>query len=137
MDEPPASWDQQDDETTKKFSCLNVNAMEFVPSFGANTFSSFSSKAVHIPTPTIPKTPPTTPVVHRQNNENDNQNQISQPILTSQSVDINQKLTATTTPITTNNNKEVTAVVNDHQQDEQQQIDDDIRNEFVDDDNCK
>jgi hypothetical protein len=78
MDEPPASWDQQEEEnpsissTTTKLASLNVNAIEFIPSFGSGF--SFGSKASSVPTPSIPKTPPSTPVVVRHTNENgDNQ----------------------------------------------------------------
>ncbi len=73
MSEPPASWDQQEEEnpsissTIKNFSGLNVNAVEFVPSFGCKTSN--------VLTPTIPKTPPSTPVIVRHTNENEN-NQI-------------------------------------------------------------
>lgn len=88
MDEPPANWDQQEEETipvsstTFKLSGLNVNAIEFVPTFG--TGLSFGSKAANVPTVPIPKTPPSTPVVVRHTNENEgNQNQ-SIPINTTQ-----------------------------------------------------
>lgn len=76
MNEPPASWDQQDDEknasvnkVTSSLSTLNVNAIEFVPSFGP-AFSS-SSNTPSVPTPSVPKTPPSTPVVHRNTSENE------------------------------------------------------------------
>lgn len=74
MDDPPASWDQQDEDSnsirqaTNKLTSLNVNAVEFVPTF------SFSPKtAAPAPTSTMnvippvnqPKTPPSTPVVQR------------------------------------------------------------------------
>jgi hypothetical protein len=65
MDEPPASWDQQEEENssiTSKLASLNVNAITFVPSFG--------SKSSNDPTSSIPKTPPSTPVVTRHINEN-------------------------------------------------------------------
>jgi len=64
MDEPPASWDQQEEENssiTSKLASLNVNAITFVPSFGSKSSNS------------IPKTPPSTPVVTRHINENLNQ----------------------------------------------------------------
>jgi hypothetical protein len=70
MSEPPASWDQQEEEnvsissTTTKFGNLNVNAFEFVPSFGPKT--------TNVPTPVVPKTPPSTPVIVRHTNENEN-----------------------------------------------------------------
>ncbi|CAF4072081.1 unnamed protein product [Rotaria sordida] len=73
MDEPPANWDQQDEEnpsvssTTTKFANLNVNAIEFIPSFGTG-FSS-GSKARGVPTSPLPKTPPSTPVVTRHTHE--------------------------------------------------------------------
>ncbi|CAF1396771.1 unnamed protein product [Rotaria sordida] len=73
MDEPPANWDQQDEEnpsvssTTTKFANLNVNAIEFIPSFGTG-FSS-GSKATGVPTSPLPKTPPSTPVVTRHTHE--------------------------------------------------------------------
>jgi len=69
MDDPPASWDQQEEEnpsessTITKFGALNINAVEFVPSFGL--------KAPNASTPSIPKTPPSTPVVVRHTNENE------------------------------------------------------------------
>lgn len=77
MDEPPANWDQQEEEnpsislTTTKLSGLNVNAIEFVPSFGSGF--SFGSKTTSVPTPSIPKTPPSTPIVIRHTNENEGQ----------------------------------------------------------------
>ena len=69
MNEPPTSWDLEEEEnssmhaTTTKFSAFNINAAEFVPSFG--------SKATSVPTPAIPKTPPSTPVAARHTNENE------------------------------------------------------------------
>ncbi|CAF2619762.1 unnamed protein product [Rotaria sp. Silwood2] len=81
MDEPPANWDQQDEENpsvssaTTTFSGLNVNAVEFIPSFGPGF--SFGSKAPNVPTSSLPKTPPSTPVVNRHTNETEgNQTQI-------------------------------------------------------------
>lgn len=75
MDDPPASWDQQDEDSirqaTSKLTALNVNAIEFVPTF------SFSPKPAPAPPATTmmnvipsvnqPKTPPSTPVVQRTN----------------------------------------------------------------------
>lgn len=75
MDEPPANWDQQDDEnpsissTTTKLSGLNVNAVEFIPSFG--TGFALPSKPANLSAPLLPKTPPSTPVVNRHTNENE------------------------------------------------------------------
>ncbi len=46
--EPPASWDQQEEDNlwiTRKFAGLNIDAIEFLPSFG--------SKSTNIPTPPI------------------------------------------------------------------------------------
>lgn len=91
MDDPPANWDQQDDESnalrqaTSKFTALNVNAMEFVPTFSfgpkttpaAPTATSTATVSVPTTTPVVasslhvhdsvnpPKTPPSTPVVPR------------------------------------------------------------------------
>jgi hypothetical protein len=67
--EPPASWDQQEEDNssiTSKLANLNDNAISFVPSFG--------SQSTNIPTPSIPKTPPSTPVVIRHINENETEN---------------------------------------------------------------
>ena len=71
MAEPPSNWDQQDEDTSSLASAtsklglglglLNVNAHEFVPSFGAG-FSA-APKPSAMPTPAMPKTPPSTPVV--------------------------------------------------------------------------
>jgi len=77
MDEPPASWDQQEEEeenssvlsTTAKLANLNVDAMEFVPSFGSGF--SFASKTSSVLTPPVPKTPPSTPVIVRHTHENE------------------------------------------------------------------
>jgi len=75
MAEPPASWEQQEDEnstlstTTTKLGGLNVNAMEFVPTFGSGF--SFAPKVPTVPQPTIPKTPPSTPVVNQQTTEDE------------------------------------------------------------------
>jgi hypothetical protein len=75
MDEPPANWDQQEEENpsvisaTTQLGRLNVNANEFVPTFGSG--SSFGSKATSTSTPPIPSTPPSTPTVVRHINENE------------------------------------------------------------------
>ena len=71
MAEPPTSWDQQDEDTSSLASAtsklglglgrLNVNAHEFVPSFGAGV--SAAPKPSPMPAPAVPKTPPSTPVV--------------------------------------------------------------------------
>jgi len=70
MNEPPANWDQQDEEnpsslssTTTKLANLNVNAYEFVPSFGLKTTTVQASSE--------PKTPPSTPVIARHTNEHE------------------------------------------------------------------
>lgn len=69
MAEPPANWDQQDDDQStvssaaNKLSALNVNATEFVPNFGGGF--SFTPKSPAAPQTTAPKTPPSTPVVPR------------------------------------------------------------------------
>jgi hypothetical protein len=114
MDEPPASWDQQEEEnpsissTTTKFVGLNINATEFVPSFGSG-FSS-GSKAPSASTPPIPKTPPSTPVIVRHTNENE-ANQTEKLFLNKNQIELN----------------------------DQQQMEEDLptkeENEFLDDDN--
>jgi hypothetical protein len=69
MNEPPTSWDQQEENVSlsTKLANLNVNANEFVPVFG--------SKTTTIPTSSVPKTPPSTPIIVRHTNQNDD-NQI-------------------------------------------------------------
>jgi len=75
MAEPPASWDQQEEEnstlpsTTSSFGRLNVNAVEFVPSFGSGFL--FAPQAPTISQPAVPKTPPSTPVVPRSTTEDE------------------------------------------------------------------
>jgi hypothetical protein len=70
MSEPPACWDQQEEEsasissTTIQFGGLNMNALEFIPSFGP--------KATNVSIPAVPKTPPSTPVIPRHTNKNEN-----------------------------------------------------------------
>ncbi|CAF1046768.1 unnamed protein product [Adineta steineri] len=75
MAEPPASWDQNDDENSalaaalNKFGKLNVNATEFVPNFGP-AFSMAPKAPVAAPQPVVvPKTPPPTPVIPRSTTE--------------------------------------------------------------------
>jgi len=76
MAEPPANWDQADDDnptvaaSTFNLGKLNVNAMEFVPSFGPGPSS--APKAPINPQPKLPKTPPSTPVVPRNTTTDDN-----------------------------------------------------------------
>jgi len=85
MDEPPASWDQQEEDNssiTSKLANLNVNANEFVPSFG--------SKSTNVPTPPIPKTPPSTPVIVRHTNEN-GANQTEKLTLTTNQMELNDQ----------------------------------------------
>jgi hypothetical protein len=82
MAEPPASWDQQDDEnstlssTTSKLGRLNVNAMEFVPTFGSGF--SLAPKVPTVPQATLPKIPASTPVVPQNTTENENENEKKQ-----------------------------------------------------------
>ena len=100
MAEPPASWDQQEDEnsalssTTTKLGGLNVNAMEFVPSFGSGF--SFAPKAPTVLQPTIPKTPPSTPVITR--NTTENEKKPTEPVIKTNEVNVQQQVKE---PITT------------------------------------
>jgi hypothetical protein len=86
MDEPPASWDQQEEENpsllsaTARLANLNVNATEFVPSFGSGF--SFGSKSASAPTPSLPKTPPSTPVIVRLTHDNENKQSETVPSTT-------------------------------------------------------
>jgi len=95
MAEPPASWDQQDDEnstlssTTTKLGGLNVDAVEFIPSFGGSGFS-FASKAPTIPQQTVPKTPPSTPVISRNTNENENKQ--TEPVIKPNELNVQQQI---------------------------------------------
>lgn len=70
MNEPPINWDQQEEDNSSlstKLANLNVNATEFVPSFGFKT--------ANIATSSTPKTPPSTPIIFRHTDQNDD-NQI-------------------------------------------------------------
>jgi len=75
MAEPPADWDQQEDDSStlsaaaSSLGRLNVNAMEFVPSFGSGF--SMAPKAPTIPQTVVPKTPPSTPVITRNTTEDE------------------------------------------------------------------
>lgn len=103
MAEPPANWDQQDDDhptiasTTNRLGGLNVNAMEFVPSFGSGFSFAPKSQPSTVPQPTVPKTPPSTPVVPRMTTEENNKQQ-SQP--TVQTMEVNNE-PAPKEPLTT------------------------------------
>ena len=85
MAEPPASWDQQEDDQStvssaaNKLSALNVNAMEFVPNFGGGF--SFTPKPPAAPQPTAPKTPPSTPVIPRATIEDEKKQQQPEPTI--------------------------------------------------------
>ena len=122
MDEPPASWDQQDDEintsvstAASTLSTLNVNASEFVPSFGSGL--SLSSKVPHIPTPPVPKTPPSTPVVHRNaTNENDSKIQVAQSTIDTTPINLSTKTVSDT--IVSNESEHNEQVVEDESPDE-------------------
>jgi hypothetical protein len=100
MAEPPASWEQQDDDnttlssTTFKLGGLNVNATEFVPTFGSGF--SLAPKAPIVSQPTAPKTPPSTPVVPRHTT--DEENKQTEPIIKADEVNIEQQVKE---PITT------------------------------------
>ena len=65
MTEPPASWDQLDEENlsfssaTAKLSGLNVNAVEFVPSGGSGF--SFVSQPSTVSQPIVSDTSPSIP----------------------------------------------------------------------------
>ena len=100
MAEPPASWDQQDDDSStlpslaSKLGGLNVNAMEFVPSFGF--------KPTPAPQPTVPKTPPSTPVVSQHATTTatttEDKNKQAEPIVKTDELNIQQQVK---TPVTT------------------------------------
>jgi len=102
MAEPPASWDQQDDEnstlpsTTTKLGRLNVNATEFVPTFGSGF--SLAPKAPTVPQPTLPKTPPSTPVVPQNTTENENEKKQTEPVIKANESTVQQQVKE---PITT------------------------------------
>jgi hypothetical protein len=101
MAEPPASWEQQDDDnttlssTTFKLGGLNVNATEFVPTFGSGFSLAPKAPIVSQPT-TAPKTPPSTPVVPRHTT--DEENKQTEPIIKADEVNIEQQVKE---PITT------------------------------------
>jgi hypothetical protein len=89
MNEPPANWDQQDEEnpsslssTTTKLANLNVNAYEFVPSFGLKTTTVQASSE--------PKTPPSTPVIARHTNEHE-VNRTEQIIINTNEIESNNE----------------------------------------------
>ncbi|CAF1029022.1 unnamed protein product [Rotaria magnacalcarata] len=94
MDEPPSNWDQQEEENaslssaTTKLSALNVNANEFVPSFGSGF--SFGSKAANLPTAPLPKTPPSTPVVNRHTSEHEG-NQVAAVTMSTNQIESNDQ----------------------------------------------
>ncbi|CAF3688187.1 unnamed protein product [Rotaria socialis] len=94
MDEPPSNWDQQEEENvslssaTTKLSALNVNANEFVPSFGSGF--SFGSKAANLPAAPLPKTPPSTPVVNRHTSEHDG-NQVAAVTMSTNQIESNDQ----------------------------------------------
>ncbi len=100
MAEPPASWEQPDDDnstassTALKLGRLNVNASEFVPSFGGSGFS----LAPIVPQPTVPKTPPSTPVVTRNITEEEETKQTEPVMIKASEVNIQQQVKE---PITT------------------------------------
>lgn len=94
MAEPPASWDQQDDDNStlpslaSKLGGLNVNAMEFVPSFGF--------KPTPAPQPTVPKTPPSTPVVSQHTTTTtttttEDKNKQAEPVIKTDELSIQQQ----------------------------------------------
>lgn len=93
MAEPPANWDQQDDDTTvsstmSKLGRLNVNAMEFVPTFGSGP--SFAPKAPTVPQSTVPKTPPSTPVITRNTTEDEKKQ--TEPVIIASEVNVQQQV---------------------------------------------
>ncbi|CAF3077445.1 unnamed protein product [Rotaria sp. Silwood2] len=75
MSEPPANWDQPEEENSSlssaaiKLRALNVNAMEFVPSFGSG-FSP-APQASTLPQPIVSKAPPSTPIDTRNTIEDE------------------------------------------------------------------
>lgn len=101
MAEPPASWDQQDDESSTlssiatKLGSLNVNATEFVPTFGSGF--SFAPKAPTVPQPTVPKTPPSTPVIARNNIEDEKKQ--TEPVTKANELNIQQQVTESHTTV--------------------------------------
>jgi len=104
MAEPPANWDQQDDENStlsSKLGRLNVNAMEFVPSFGSGF--SFTPKVPTIPQPTVPKPPPSTPIVPQNTNENENEKKETEPVIQVNELNVQQQVKE---PITTTEEEE-------------------------------
>ena len=86
MAEPPANWDQQDDDASglaaaaNKLGRLNVNAMEFVPTFGSG-FSMAPKPAAAAPQPVVPKTPPSTPIISQHITIEEKQQQPTEPII--------------------------------------------------------
>jgi hypothetical protein len=95
MAEPPASWDQQEEDTSalslaaSKFANLNVNATEFVPSFGTG-FSS-AAKVPAAPPSTTPKTPPSTPVIPRNTIEEEKKQTETVINNTSKAIELNNQ----------------------------------------------
>ncbi|CAF4498636.1 unnamed protein product, partial [Rotaria sp. Silwood2] len=75
MSEPPANWDQPEEENSSlssaaiKLRALNVNAMEFVPSFGSG-FSP-APQASTLPQPIVSKALPSTPIDTRNTIEDE------------------------------------------------------------------
>lgn len=105
MAEPPSSWEMQDDDNsslsaaTSKLSALNVNAMEFVPTFG---LPSASKPAPVVAQPAVPKTPPSTPVVVRTATE-DTKKQTEPVVKPAEvSVQLQQQQQQVNEPVTTN-----------------------------------
>ncbi|CAF4588669.1 unnamed protein product, partial [Rotaria sp. Silwood1] len=131
MSEPPASWDQVEEENsslssaTNKLSALNVNAMEFVPCFGPRVSS--APQASTVSQPTVVKAPTSTPVDTRTtidddkkqteaiietNKSNVQQQEVKEPLITTETVkyddfpdDDTEKLFDETTTTTTTTNK--------------------------------
>ena len=105
MAEPPTSWDQADDENSEaslaaaKLHKLNVNATEFVPTFGSGGGFSFTPKAATVPQQTVPKTPPSSPVVNQSIKEEE-KNQ-TEPVSKPNEVNVQQPVKEPVTTTTT------------------------------------
>ncbi len=102
MSEPPARWDQQEDEnstlssTTSNLGRLNVNAMEFVPTFGSGF--SLAPKVPTVPQPTVPTSPPSTPFVPQNTNETENEKKQTESVIKVNEPNVQQQVKE---PITT------------------------------------
>lgn len=98
MAEPPSSWELPDDDNasvagaTFKLGGLNVNAMEFVPTFGMGASAAPKPSPV-VTQPAVPKTPPSTPVVTRNTTEDEKKQ--TEPVI--KPPEVKEPVTTTTT----------------------------------------